>query len=504
MTTDHRTPKADLLQPVRAHADRLMLGTLGLLALASLITSLFTGTLGLALLVAVPAIAVPLLIHLQSPGRALSAVAMAVGFMVFSALLIHLSHGMLETHFTIFALLAFLLFYRDWRPLVAAAAVIAVHHVGFALLQASNLGPYVVPGTPQAGVIVLHAVYVVLETAMLVYMARQLEREAIEAVRVAELADLVGQGDLRHRISPDEAQRFPLVARLDTMQTGLRRTIGEAVEQAKGIRAHAERGSERAQRVNDLVRRQDAAGSEISERVGRLEGSIQELAHRSHEAERLARESSASTASGRSIIAGAGEEMREVAEAIAGVAQRLTHLDESVAAITRIVQLIADIANQTNLLALNAAIEAARAGEQGRGFAVVADEVRKLADRTRDATSEIQSTIQEVDRRKQQVMAEIDTTRRRAEEGVSQAGRTSASIEEIDHDVREVQSFIDAVSAGLAEHATLTGEVAQRVKDMIAIAGETSRQQEEFTQDLGTLSASSDRLSHSAGSFRLP
>ena len=104
-----------------------------------------TDSWGPALSVGIPAFAVPLLLSRSDPGGLVARIAVACATMVFAALLIHQTHGTIEAHFGIFALLAFIVLYCDWRPLVAAAGLIAVHHLSFAWLQATGAGVYVFP-----------------------------------------------------------------------------------------------------------------------------------------------------------------------------------------------------------------------------------------------------------------------------------------------------------------------------------------------------------------------
>ncbi len=505
MSTAQTSAASDdqLLQPTRASADRMMLAAIAILSLVCLTIGAATGQFLLAFLIAAPAIGVPLLLHLQAPGTPVSAQAMAVSFMVFSAGLIHLSHGMLETHFTIFALLAFLLFYRDWRPLATAAVLIAVHHVGFALMQAAQLGPYLVPGTPGAGVIAIHALYVVAETAMLMYMAVKLRSEAIESLRVAQLAAQIGAGDLSGHVGREETRRFPLLAQVAEMQAQLARTIGDSQRQSVTLHDLSERGVNRAGELNDLVQRQDVAAQSVADNMDQLRHSIEQLVDRAHAAEKQAATSEASTEQGAEVISTTSDEIRQVAGAIDQVADRLQELDRSFEDIGRVVQLITDVANQTNLLALNAAIEAARAGEQGRGFAVVADEVRKLAERTRLATAEINKTMQDVDQRKQQVLNQIGHTRKLTEAGVEHANRTGESIETIRRDVRGVKDFIVAVAAGLDGQLHVSARVSDGVREMVGLSTDGIERQNAFCKDFSELNHTAQQLFEAAGRFKL-
>ncbi|MFM1859770.1 MAG: Methyl-accepting chemotaxis protein [Pseudomonadota bacterium] len=218
------------LLPLRLQADRLIGFTLAFLFLVSLVVAYFTQTWAEALLVGVPALAIPLLIAKSAPGSLSSRMAMSAALMVFSALTIQQSSGMIEAHFGIFVLLAFILYYRDWRPLVFAAAVIAVHHVAFAIAQALGMGGLrVVAGSVDPLVIALHAGYVVFETGVLVLMALRLEREALESAAVAEIAERISVGDLS-TANHKRLQGSPLIEKMSAMQTSLSLILRDVAE----------------------------------------------------------------------------------------------------------------------------------------------------------------------------------------------------------------------------------------------------------------------------------
>ncbi len=219
-----------ILQPQRAAADRIMLMTMVFLTLVSFVVGFFTQTLGLAAAIALPALLVPVTIYRASPGSLASRTAIAFALMIFSALTIQQAHGMTETHFGIFALLAFLLYYRDWRPVVAAAALIAVHHVAFGALQYLSLGGVMLlDGDVHIGLIALHAAYVVFEAGVLIFMARILQREALEAALVADLAGHISEGDFSSRSESIPQGRFPLLFRVSQMQQSLQATLQDIV-----------------------------------------------------------------------------------------------------------------------------------------------------------------------------------------------------------------------------------------------------------------------------------
>jgi len=219
-----------ILQPQRAAADRIMLNMMVFLLLVCFGVAFATGTWSLAALVGGPALLVPWAIYKAAPGSLASRLAIACALMVFSALTIQQSQGMIEAHFGIFTLLAFLLYYRDWRPIVAAAGLIAVHHVSFGYLQATGAGGItVLEGDVHIAIIVLHAAYVVFEAAVLIFMATILRREAVESAQVAELSGQISEGDFSSSGPAVNASESPLLFKVSQMQKSLQSTLQDIV-----------------------------------------------------------------------------------------------------------------------------------------------------------------------------------------------------------------------------------------------------------------------------------
>ena len=185
------------LSPLELHyrkADRIMLMVLWLMFLYSLGLALWHGTWGQALLVGGGTAAVMTVLQQLIAGRRLLRCAIGAAFMVMSALHINQAGGMLEMHFGIFVLLAFLVYYRDWLPIVVAAAVIAAHHLGFYALQTQRFSVTVV-AQGSWPIIFLHAFYVVLESAILIYLALQTHAEAVEGAALMQTAEQLTEND---------------------------------------------------------------------------------------------------------------------------------------------------------------------------------------------------------------------------------------------------------------------------------------------------------------------
>ena len=185
--------------------------------------------------------------------------------------------------------------------------------------------------------------------------------------------------------------------------------------------------------------------------------------------------------------------MSNIAQTVSQSSDVIAALEQKSAEISAIVSVIRDIAGQTNLLALNAAIEAARAGEQGRGFAVVADEVRKLSERTGESTREIAGMIASIQSGTRSAVASMETGVRQVGQGVTLANRAGQSITGIKISAAGVVHAVSEISLALKEQSAASNEVAinvARITEMSEENSEATRQTAEATQRLAVLAGS--------------
>jgi methyl-accepting chemotaxis protein len=234
------SPAAPLsqLDNARRRADLLFAWLLAGHFLLALALAPLHGTWGLAVAAGLVASAVPAACVRRRPGTMGTRLAVALALMAYSAVFIQQTRGLVETHFHIFAALAFLLAYRDWRVPVAAAAAIAVHHVGGHLLHAGGAGVWVIDHHGGFGMIAVHAAFVVFETAVLVYLSRQMEADARATDRVVAASDRLAAGDLAVDVAGD-----PALAAFGRVVDTVRVLVGETRALAEATRTGAPRAT---------------------------------------------------------------------------------------------------------------------------------------------------------------------------------------------------------------------------------------------------------------------
>ena len=497
----HSVHTEELLRDHRSQADRVMLVSLAGLLLISLGVASATGTWLLALAVGLPALVVPALVHRLSPGSLASRIAVACALMVFSALTIQQTRGEIEAHFGIFVLLAFLLYYRDWRPILAAALLIAVHHLGFNYLQAANLGFWIFDSGPSLKLVFVHAAYVVVEAGMLMYMAVRLQGESIGAARVAEASARIGQGDLARPV--EDATGDALLGAVESMRGALAATMREVQADAATVARIVGSLKTLADEVDRMTSRQSEESGGLNRAIAGMEEAMSSHAEDAERAREIALRSGALARDGGAVVRASIERMSDIEQRIRVSSASVDELGSRSERIAEMVSLISDIAAQTNLLALNAAIEAARAGEQGRGFAVVADEVRKLAERTSTATADITRLIEDIDAARRKALDSIADAVERATQGAAHAGDAAQSIDGIVAGASEVEHAIEEIAATLREQLAASRRIAQSVGEVSELAARCNQAARGVNDEAVSLDHASGSLRGTVERFRL-
>lgn len=402
-----------------------------------------------------------------APGRFVTRVVIATAMMLYSGLIIHQTGGMIEMHFHVFGALAFLLMYRDWRVPVIGAAVIAIHHVIGHELQRRGLHMAVFADHMGYHIVAIHAGWVVFETSVLVMMARDLEKQARLSDELIRIALCLGKGNLQARI-PDSggvASQAAVAINAGTQRLadsigGVRDGAREFVKLSRSTRESAleagsiaQQVSGSAKRVAEVARQQLEGTQSLSGVVEGLIGAVGQMSETAGQVHEASREAAIVARRGSETVDATVEGMLRARDTVRNAAVQVQGMEAHSQRIGEVVQVITSLASQTNLLALNAAIEAARAGEQGRGFAVVADEVRKLAEQSTRSVSEIAALVQQIRDSIRAVVEGIAEGSRQTDEGAQLAGSAGAALRDILRVVEQTMADVEGIATTASQIA---------------------------------------------------
>ncbi len=258
----------------------------------------------------------------------------------------------------------------------------------------------------------------------------------------------------------------------------MRRKFGQIIDQVARMTDHVNGSlshlAEVAAKSSEGVQHQQSETQQVASAMSEMTASMHEVARYAAEAAEAARAAEKETTEGKAVVTqtlGAINGLAGEVEKASGVIQQLAAESESIGTVLDVIK---DIAEQTNLLALNAAIEAARAGEQGRGFAVVADEVRTLAQRTQESTNEIQQTIEKLQARAQSAVAVMNEGQGMAESSVGQAAQAGQSLDAISQAVVSINDLTAQIASAVEQQTAVAAEIDRSVASISEVASEVT------------------------------
>ncbi|MCV2216963.1 methyl-accepting chemotaxis protein [Thauera sp. Sel9] len=352
------------------------------------------------------------------------------------------------------------------------------------------------------GMILLFLVLVPIVTLIIVVATRRwVSKPLNEAVA---LATRVADADLSVQVrasSQDEVGK--LMAALGRMVGGLGKTIAEVRDAATTVSDDANVLRRQADEVAVNSDKQSDATAGMAAAVEQMSTSIDLIAANTDEARETSAEAAQISADSSRIIRLATEAMQDIAGTVGQASEKLSQLGQSSKEISSIVNTIHEIAEQTNLLALNAAIEAARAGEQGRGFAVVADEVRKLAERTSSSTKEISRMVDHIQHDTDDAVASMNKGVEQVDSGVRLATEADQAIRRLYDGAMKTSEAVVSISNAAKEQSAAAASVAQGVEQIAQMAERNNADARQSAEASKALEEIASRLRRSVEHFRV-
>jgi methyl-accepting chemotaxis protein len=251
------------------------------------------------------------------------------------------------------------------------------------------------------------------------------------------------------------------------------------------------------------IDQQSEQASQVLSAVEEMTAVVTEVAHKSEQAAAASDDAGEQAVSGSDVVEKTVQEINVIAGIVDDSSAAIAELGRQAEQIDGIISVINDIADQTNLLALNAAIEAARAGEHGRGFAVVADEVRKLAERTTHATTEVSESIRSIQGQTGTAVEGMDAGTQRVRDGVTLAQEAGSALGLIVTGARSVSNEVRSIASAAAEQSAATEEIARRVEAIASVTRESADGASQAAAAAAQLSAKSEQLLDLVRRFKL-
>ncbi|KAB2964925.1 methyl-accepting chemotaxis protein [Zoogloea sp.] len=383
------------------------------------------------------------------------------------------------------------------RPSVAGVGNALQAHVDFNVDLANEYANVRAKETYRTGLWVMSGIVLVALAAGL-FLGLAAYRHTVgrlEGMRTA-VSEIAAQRDFTKQIGADGFDEVSDMGRaLNGLFDDLRASFGQ-------IRTHAEAVSDAASRVASAAHQVATGSGDQSEASASMAAAIEELtvsighvSDRSGEAQALVSHAGGVARNGSRVIGQTLGDIRSIEVAVKEAAEIVTRLDEGSSRINAVVAVIREVADQTNLLALNAAIEAARAGEQGRGFAVVADEVRKLAERTAQSTGEITSTMATMQNDASNAVKGMLSAVEQVDRGVEHTREAEQAVREIETGSLQAIGIVGEISDAIREQSSASSIIAQKVEQI-------ARMSEENTAAAGTTSATATDLNSLAVAMR--
>lgn len=319
-----------------------------------------------------------------------------------------------------------------------------------------------------------------------------------------KVAERVAAGDLSHNlVSQRQDELGQLQRAMQSMTMGLRDLIGGISDGVTQIASAAEQLSAVTEQTSAGVNNQKVETDQVATAMNEMAATVQEVARNAEEASEAAVAADQQAREGDRVVGEAIAQIERLAGEVGNSTEAMGHLKRESDKIGSVLDVIKSVAQQTNLLALNAAIEAARAGEAGRGFAVVADEVRSLAQRTQKSTEEIEELIVGLQSGTQQVATIMDNSRSLTDSSVELTRRAGNALENITRTVSAIQAMNQQIATAAEQQSAVAEEINRSVLNVRDVSEQTAAASEETAASSTELARLGTHLQALVGRFRV-
>lgn len=472
--------------------------------LVAVAIGLYTGELLPAFVFGIPIAIVPLVLSIQNPYSAISRHAMAIGAQLLTALHIHQSFGLIEIHFEIFVLLAFLSYFRDWKVVATGTAVVAVHHISFFFLQAGGAPLFIFEeGHVTFPILLMHAVFALSEGGVLMYMAKQSHQEGAGAAELRLAIDTMqkadGKLDLAVKLNRENKIVKPFAELIDQVKS--------LIELASNLTDEVVRGCGKmelaAHNMFEISKNTDQEIAMVSASSEEIAQTMQLSTEQTTLASDKATAAQSASQTTRDSISNTSRTIDSLRNTLNTAAKTNSALNEQCSHISDAMRSITAVAEQTNLLALNAAIESARAGEHGRGFAVVADEVRTLAIRSKESADQITSITEQLVAQTASSVEQMQTCIQLVDEAVISSNNATSAMTEIMTQIREASESMTEIATSAVEQETASSSIAQSTARLSEFTSEELATAQSLAGEVEVLSQISQRMRSAIERFEL-